>query len=179
LRHRFPFTPEEDWLLAVLVRSNYGWTWVEVAARIPGRTARQCRDRWTNYLAPGVSFAPWTPEEDARIIELVNDYGTKWATIAHFMTGRNDNSIKIRWYSELRLVCRLREDGKWEMNPNRERACKPKKIGQTAEKVDDFWERNLEAIDRQARMHSNSNPMPDIAARGTGDNKRLTGCICE
>jgi hypothetical protein len=45
--------PEEDDLLKQLVaegRKNWG----QVASRIPGRTSKQCRERWYNHLDPSI-----------------------------------------------------------------------------------------------------------------------------
>jgi hypothetical protein len=80
---------------------------------MPGRTARQCRDRWTNYLAPAISFEPWRPEEDSLIVHKVNEIGTKWATIAKFTHGRTGNALKNRWYSGLKNSCSCDASGKW------------------------------------------------------------------
>jgi hypothetical protein len=139
----------------MLVRSNFASTWAAIAARVPGRSARQCRDRWTNYLAPGVSFAPWSPEEDAQIIALVNEHGTRWATIAKSVPGRSDNSIKNRWYSELKQICELRHDGKWQLNMSRERSQETKKVEPPR---DDFWQRNVKAIDAEAKVQDRIQP---------------------
>lgn len=113
------FSTEEDELLAELVTSKVCSNWFEVAQRLPGRTARQCRDRWSNYLCPTNSFAPWTPEEDQLIVDKVNEIGTKWSTIAKYINGRSDNHIKNRWYSGLKALCSTRQDGKYFINPNK------------------------------------------------------------
>lgn len=31
---------------------------------MPGRNARQCKDRWEKYLNPDINFQPFTQEED-------------------------------------------------------------------------------------------------------------------
>lgn len=36
----------------------------------PGRTDVQCRERWCNVLDPSLDKGQWTPEEDARLLEL-------------------------------------------------------------------------------------------------------------
>jgi hypothetical protein len=96
------FTAEEDALLVELVASGRCRTWRAVASHIPDRTARQCRDRWANYLSPAVSAPSWTPEEDALIVSLVGTLGTRWAAIAAHLPGRSDTAVKNRWYLTLR-----------------------------------------------------------------------------
>ncbi|OHT05508.1 hypothetical protein TRFO_26784 [Tritrichomonas foetus] len=109
------FTTEEDKFLAELVSSQKCTNWHEVAQKLPGRTARQCRDRWTNYLSPSNSFAPWTKEEDLLVIEKVNEFGTRWSVIAKYIEGRSDNTIKNRWYSGLKKSCYVDSQGKYVM----------------------------------------------------------------
>jgi hypothetical protein len=43
--HRRSFTPDEDRTLAALVSSKQSPRWLEISRQMPGRTARQCRDR--------------------------------------------------------------------------------------------------------------------------------------
>jgi hypothetical protein len=110
---RHIFTPDEDHLLSGLVESRAYNNWSEIAQHMSGRTARQCRDRWTNYLAPAISFEPWRPEEDELIIQKVNEIGTKWATIAKHTNARTGNALKNRWYSGLKNLCSCDASGKW------------------------------------------------------------------
>ena len=91
------FSPAEDQRLRILVDQLGTASWKEIAKRMPNRTARQCRERYKNYLSPSVVNGPWTPEEDALLIEKVHELGVKWAKIVQFFTSRSDVNIKNRW----------------------------------------------------------------------------------
>jgi hypothetical protein len=112
------FTRDEDDSLGQLVNSGTLNNWAEIARQMPGRTSRQCRDRWTNYLAPNITFQPWRPEEDDLITRMVNEIGTKWAAIARLTVGRSGNAVKNRWYSCLKGVCRCNAAGEWVIAPD-------------------------------------------------------------
>ena len=95
------FTKEEDMQLRQLV-SNYGFSsWEIIAKFIPTHTARQLRDRFTNYLVPGISHHAWTLEEDLKLTEKYKQFGPKWTMLSQFFYGRTPNSIKNRWNSYL------------------------------------------------------------------------------
>lgn len=96
---RHKFSKEEDDTLIRLVDVNGPRHWEAIAAFMPGRTGRQCRDRFMNYLMPQLSNDPWTDEED-RILELkYAELGTHWARYVPFLQGRSSNAIKNRWYT--------------------------------------------------------------------------------
>lgn len=66
---------------------------------MPGRTAKQCKERWNNYLDPSIIRAPFTAEEDQMILRFQAVIGNKWARIAKELPGRTDNSVKLRYLS--------------------------------------------------------------------------------
>jgi hypothetical protein len=96
------FTAEEDALLCLAVQDQRLTTWIEIATRIPGRTARQCRDRWANYLCPQNKNAAWTAAEDDLLVSRFLEIGPHWSAIAKFFDGRSENNVKNRWYTHLR-----------------------------------------------------------------------------
>ncbi|MDR0661947.1 MAG: hypothetical protein LBF76_00970 [Holosporales bacterium] len=100
LRARHPrvlFLPEEDKLLRQIVKNIGKENWQIVASFMLRRNARQCRERWENYLEFNFNTNPWTPSEDQLLREKVNELGTKWMQIELFFLGRSKNNIKNRW----------------------------------------------------------------------------------
>eukprot|EP00644_Phytophthora_capsici_P007355 jgi/Phyca11/112116/e_gw1.21.285.1 len=96
--------PEEDDLLKELVaegRKNWG----QVATRIPGRTSKQCRERWYNHLDPSIIRGEYTAEEDRMILDAQARLGNRWSAIAAMLPGRTEDAVKIRWKS----LCRVRK----------------------------------------------------------------------
>lgn len=94
--HRF--TKKEDRVLEQLV-AEYGMSsWGPIAVCLPGRTSRQCRERWTNYLSRTAEReAPWTAEEDNLIWQKVDELGMKWTQISGMLKGRSSAQTKSRW----------------------------------------------------------------------------------
>ena len=43
--------------------------WSKIAAHLPGRIGKQCRERWHNHINPEIRKGPWTAEEDEIIVE--------------------------------------------------------------------------------------------------------------
>lgn len=95
---RKSFTPTEDHLLTQAAIACFETSWNTIATYVPGRTPRQCRDRWMNYLKPGLKFDPWSKKEDEKLVSLVNSYGTHWTKMISFFPGRSTNAIKNRWH---------------------------------------------------------------------------------
>jgi hypothetical protein len=98
---RQKFTPQEDALLKHLVDVIHVQAWQDVAKHIPGRTARQCRDRYNIYLSPARTSESWSAVEDLTIIKAYNTLGAKWSLIASFLPGRNCVQVKNRWYHHI------------------------------------------------------------------------------
>mmetsp|Transcript_11724 Transcript_11724/g.13484 ORF Transcript_11724/g.13484 Transcript_11724/m.13484 type:complete len:689 (-) Transcript_11724:843-2909(-) len=92
------WTTEEDTSLLLLVAENPK-NWGHVARGIPGRTAKQCRERYHNHLDPSIKKGDWSSHEDTIIIDQQKKLGNKWAEISKFLPGRTENSVKIRWKS--------------------------------------------------------------------------------
>jgi hypothetical protein len=94
---RRKFTEEEDEALRALVSEHGPHRWDRIALFMPKRTGRQCRDRYCNYLCPGITQDAWTREEDELLREKYMELGPQWAKMKPFFQGRTGTALKNRW----------------------------------------------------------------------------------
>ena len=90
------FTKEDDLILKEAIRRTPNWDWKEIAAKTGKYTARQCRERWNNYINPKLLKTEWTPEEDEILQNRYKEFGSNWVKIQTYLPGRAVNSIKLR-----------------------------------------------------------------------------------
>ncbi|KAK8880689.1 hypothetical protein M9Y10_003374 [Tritrichomonas musculus] len=96
---RRKFSLEEDIQLSKIISIHGPRKWDKIALFLPGRTGRQCRDRFQNYLKPSLSNGPWTREEDKLLEQKVSEIGNHWNKIAMYFKGRSSNNVKNRYYT--------------------------------------------------------------------------------
>ena len=54
--------------IAALVSEHGIRAWSTVSAELPGRTGKQCRERWHNHLDPIINKSEWSIEEDLKLL---------------------------------------------------------------------------------------------------------------
>lgn len=117
------FKKEEDEKIKQLVEIFGSSNWDLISYFIDGRTAKQWRDRYSNYLAPGFFQGEWSEEEDSLLIKLYNENGSKWSIIQKSFPNRSSNNIKNRWkyfiYQNLKIS---KDKNKKEIKKNNEKS---------------------------------------------------------
>jgi len=88
--------PEEDELLLKSVQINGTKNWTAVSVLVPGRNAKQCRERYTGQLDPNLNHNEWTNQEDFTLIHMHGIYGNAWAKISAYLPGRSPTAVKNR-----------------------------------------------------------------------------------
>jgi hypothetical protein len=98
LKHpRRKFSASEDEQLRNLVAKFGDHNWTKVSLRLKTRSARQCRERFMNYLCPALKNDAWTEEEDNLLTEKFQLFGGKWSLLITFFPGRSEVNVKKRW----------------------------------------------------------------------------------
>ncbi|OHT15860.1 myb-related protein 3R-1-like protein [Tritrichomonas foetus] len=88
---------EEDNRLRLMVSKFGNDNWNRVSKLMPGRNAKQCRERWAGILSPELRREAWTSQEDELLIKLHEQYGNKWALLSTFLPGRSRIGLRNRW----------------------------------------------------------------------------------
>jgi hypothetical protein len=101
------WTAVEDSNLNDAVQTHGDKDWCAVAALVPGRTKKQCSNRWYDGLDPSIALTAgrtgtWEEDEDIKLKDAVQNKGDKdWAAISALVPGRTKRQCLSRWYDTL------------------------------------------------------------------------------
>lgn len=113
--NKSPWTTDEDDRLNKIISAIGTSNWVDVARHISGRTNEMCRER---YLEVGPNRIKgkkkkgkareadddWSKEEEAKLMHLVGEMGTRWLKISEEMGGMYSNNqvcLKVPFVKDL------------------------------------------------------------------------------
>lgn len=89
------FSAEEDAKLVRLQQQQLDWS--QISNEFGNRSARQCRERFQNYLDPDLNTSDWTPAEDELLLRKESEMGKKWKEMIPFFQNRSNVNIKNRF----------------------------------------------------------------------------------
>jgi hypothetical protein len=102
------WTEKEDNKLARAVTRHGDKDWVIITALVPGRTKKQCRNRWHTALNPSLALTAgklgkWTEAEDVKLVHALQMYGGKnWDAITALVPDRTKRQCSSRWHDVLK-----------------------------------------------------------------------------
>jgi hypothetical protein len=111
------FTKAEDARLLAVISRGTSDDWAQVAREMPGRTPRQCRERWNNYVSPAITWLPWTDSEELTLAQKYRELGPRWAVILRWFPGRAKNQLKNHWLAQQRKAGKTGEQSQFSVNP--------------------------------------------------------------
>jgi hypothetical protein len=101
------WTKEEDGTLKDAVVKHNGEDWAAISALVPGRSKRQCQNRWHNeFRSKGdettAHAGKWTTGEDGKLKDAVEKHnGKDWIAISALVPGRTSTQCRNRWVKYL------------------------------------------------------------------------------
>jgi len=104
-KKKIEWSEEEDATLKRLVNDQLRTEavttnkWSKISDAMPGRSGKQCRERWVNKLDPALSWVDWSEGEDAILLILGYDYPNQWARISEALPGRSAKQVRAHWRS--------------------------------------------------------------------------------
>ena len=90
----------------MLFRSDWNVVADNINKKFPGtfRSPRQCRLRWQKHIHPLLIKHPWSEREETELLLAHHIHKNNWSNISTALHGRNNNSIKNRFYTIFRKV---------------------------------------------------------------------------
>ncbi len=105
--HKGKWTAEEDRMLLHAAEKYAVTRWKTIASLIPGRTKKQCWNRWQYALDPSIvqtteRTGKWLTEEDDKLVAGVQKYnGKNWDATAALVPSRTKRQCMDRWHKVL------------------------------------------------------------------------------
>ncbi|KAL8560788.1 CDC5 cell division cycle 5-like protein [Nucella lapillus] len=72
----------EDEILKAAVMKYGKNQWARIASLLHRKSAKQCKDRWFEWLDPSIKKTEWSRAEDEKLLHLAKLMPTQWRTIA-------------------------------------------------------------------------------------------------
>lgn len=100
VKNQNKWNKEEDNQLIKLAQQYNEKNWRMVSSQFQNKNPLQCFSRYKR-IRPGIKKGTWKKDEDDKIIELVNKYGTSWSKISKEIQFRKGKQIRDRYLNVL------------------------------------------------------------------------------
>lgn len=104
------FTEANDKKLEKLVQQYGTSDWDKIARLFSNKSAKQCRDRWMNYLNPEFRHGKWTAAEDRLLLKYHDEIGSQWTQMSKMFEKRMSNDLRFRFLKLKRRQTRNPEE---------------------------------------------------------------------
>jgi Myb-like DNA-binding protein BAS1 len=84
------------------IRSRISWK--EISKEITGRSEKQCRERYMDYLNPSIDHSDWETFEDEIILKGQRELGNRWKDICKLITHKNRGAASVKVVDSMHLV---------------------------------------------------------------------------
>jgi len=107
---RRKWSKDEDSRLQQSIQKYGTKNWCVVAACIPDRHPKQCRERWINHLDPSITKGKISDAEWDVVLKTHVKQGNRWSEIAKLLPGRTPNQIKNYWHTMTRRALKKKRE---------------------------------------------------------------------
>jgi len=154
-------------------------SWPSIATAVAGRSSKKCKERWQRHLTPDLNRAPWAAAEDAVLLQLHSELGSKWVAIAARLDRRSPAKVRNRTQALLRTQHRVKP-GKKRAAPAQQPVDSKRKRARAGESptsaaavcfsVDFELGSELDLVDRISRdlkqLDENGDLLPKVGGSG-------------
>ena len=88
---------EENIMFQMAVNKYGHHNWPTVAAAVPHRTPKQCREHWVRHFNPLIDHGPFTPEDDETLMRMIAQGHGNAHIGRHLSTFRTADQVKTRY----------------------------------------------------------------------------------
>lgn len=93
---RIHWKKHEDNLLKEAVNKYGPCKWSQIANMVPGKTKKQCCDRWRIHVK-GIGRNVWERKDDVALEKAVYEMGDNWTLVAKAVTGKTNKQCRERF----------------------------------------------------------------------------------
>ena len=94
---RLQWKKHEDELLEEAIKKYGPCKWSRIADMVPGKTRKQCCDRWRIHMKGSIGRNVWNRQDDAALEKAVREMGHNWPLVAKVVTGKTNKQCRERF----------------------------------------------------------------------------------